>query len=364
MGQERALQVIERAASPRPSTVVMAASRALADRHQAGADLLAVHQHGAGAAIAGIAADLGPGQTRNPSRSTSASRAQSIAADNGARAPLTVSATASSAVERRAVRSSRQLRQQAPQHGQRRLFAIVRAGAHIVDRGPAAPDDPASTSGREIGDRDFALQRRFQRRQALRHRRAGTDRDPRLGDAAAHHVEIPAAMTMEMTRYLRAPSLTKALVRRALRLRDQNRGQDLVRAQRDLARAQDELAQGQPPRTGNGSAARFRRRAPGAPEPRPPPARRCTDCRRWCRDSGSAARRPRAPPPAGSRIAPAAAARRGWSRWSARRCGGPPAVLRKCREVGKAGEVEHADDVAVIERPSHPQLDRNRCRRR
>ena len=36
----------------------------LPQRHQAGADLLALQQHGAGAAIPGIAADLGAGQAQ------------------------------------------------------------------------------------------------------------------------------------------------------------------------------------------------------------------------------------------------------------------------------------------------------------
>ena len=49
-------------APARPSTVVTVAAFALADGDDAGAHLLAVEQHRAGAAVAGVAADLGAGQ--------------------------------------------------------------------------------------------------------------------------------------------------------------------------------------------------------------------------------------------------------------------------------------------------------------
>ena len=45
-----------------PSTVDDRAALGLAQRDQAGADLRAVEQHGAGAAVAGVAADLGAGE--------------------------------------------------------------------------------------------------------------------------------------------------------------------------------------------------------------------------------------------------------------------------------------------------------------
>ena len=50
-----------------------------------------------------------------------------------------------------------------------------------------------------------------------------------------------ATMAIEMTRYLRAPSLTKCRARIALGLRDQQRRDDLVTGPRRLAIAGDEF---------------------------------------------------------------------------------------------------------------------------
>jgi hypothetical protein len=61
MGQEGFLQVCQRAIGEAFDGLDRAA-RDLAHRHQAGTDLLAVEAHGTGAAVAGIAADLGAGE--------------------------------------------------------------------------------------------------------------------------------------------------------------------------------------------------------------------------------------------------------------------------------------------------------------
>ena len=62
MAQEGFLQLGEHAIRRQPFDGDDIAALDLAQRHQAGADLLAIQQHRAGAAIAGIAADLGAGQ--------------------------------------------------------------------------------------------------------------------------------------------------------------------------------------------------------------------------------------------------------------------------------------------------------------
>ena len=62
MVEERAAQALRRAAGAGAFDGVDRRAIGLRRRHQAGADLRAVEQHGAGAAVAGVAADLGAGE--------------------------------------------------------------------------------------------------------------------------------------------------------------------------------------------------------------------------------------------------------------------------------------------------------------
>ena len=89
MREEGGLQRRQACRWPSPSTVRTARPAHLADRDQAGADRLAVEQHRAGAAIAGVAADLGAGEaaTRRAAPTTAAA---SAARRPKPAAPLTV----------------------------------------------------------------------------------------------------------------------------------------------------------------------------------------------------------------------------------------------------------------------------------
>ncbi len=62
MVEEGAAQALRRAAGAGTFDGVHRGAMGLRCRHEAGADLRAVEQHGAGAAIAGVAADLGSGE--------------------------------------------------------------------------------------------------------------------------------------------------------------------------------------------------------------------------------------------------------------------------------------------------------------
>ena len=106
-----------------------------------------------------------------------------------------------------------------------------------------------------------------------------------------------ATMTMEMTRYLRAPSFRKVERRVA-----GGAGQSTAASISSRARA---VRRDPSKNFSSGSAgalartkARVRRRAPAAAEPRRRRARRCRGFRRGWRGSGWTWRRLRAPPPA------------------------------------------------------------------
>ena len=120
----------------------------------------------------------------------------------------------------------------------------------------------------------------------------------------------PATMTMEMTRYLRAPSLRKWL-RAAAAFGFGTRMAVTISSGRALgvAIAVDEVAASARCGGPAGSPAPRSRRAPAGWARRRRPARPCRCCRRACRGSGSARRRPRAPRASARRTA--AAARRG-----------------------------------------------------
>ena len=133
----------------------------LADRDQAGADLRAVQQHRAGAAIAGIAADLGAGETEIVAQHVGQPRdRRDVAAP---RPPVDREATvpgASAGAKPRA-RGDEFERQRA---------AIVRSAAHVVIGDSGARCSGATSSARRLERR--AHQGSFEARQALRHRRA------------------------------------------------------------------------------------------------------------------------------------------------------------------------------------------------
>ncbi len=125
----------------------------LADGGQTGADRLAVDQHRAGAAIAGVAADLDSGQLRpRSSRKAWLSRSSGeVARRIGA--PLRVKETPSGTPGARCSIKGRPLRLLAghaafdrpARQGQCRVAAIIGAGAHIVDRRSAPARSSAET---------------------------------------------------------------------------------------------------------------------------------------------------------------------------------------------------------------------------
>ena len=170
----------------RPSTVRTARPCDGRRRHQAGADRLAVEQHRAGAAVAGVAADLGAGQPQLVAQHRRQPRAPD-GTDTETGAPLT--SKAMSAPERscrrvhagwlRTAARQRAAITRAQHDLARRLAPVVGAAAHVVDRRQARrnrrPRPPRRCAGRAVRP----TQRCFERRQPLRHRRAGADRDRR-----------------------------------------------------------------------------------------------------------------------------------------------------------------------------------------
>ena len=162
------------------------AAFALAAGDEAGADRLAVEQHRAGAAIAGVAADLGAGQAELVAQHGRQPRTAARRPTTGA--PLTVKRSRRDAVMpppsrlRRSANASAAA-QRARQDLARRVAPIGGAAAHVVDRRQRGE----VRGRRSVGERATPRARRsvgFERRQALRHRRAGADRDARIGDPA------------------------------------------------------------------------------------------------------------------------------------------------------------------------------------
>ena len=206
--------------SRRPSTVSMLAPSACAVGNQAGAHLLAVEQHRAGAAVAGLAADLGAGEAELLAQRRRPSEAKGAAATLSPARPFSVNVTDDGRAQcgqprpasggpppcwRRAGAADR-ASAPAPRAAGRRPIARMSsmgascatcAGANQVRsrrerlRRPARPPAPAAAAARPS-----------RRRPRCAPRRCGLRRRPR---------STPPTMTMEMTRYRRAPSLRKWL---------------------------------------------------------------------------------------------------------------------------------------------------------
>ena len=119
-------------------------------------------------------------------------------------------------------------------------------------------------------------------------------------------------------------------------------GHHLAGPQRGAAVAEDEFGKRQMARRRAPSAARPRRRAPAAPARRRRPARRCRDCRRWRRRSGSATEPT-------SRAACFSASKAGGSGWRTMSVQVVRAPMTKCViGLGDAAQRRQAVDVENI----------------
>jgi hypothetical protein len=186
-----------------------------------------------------------------------------------------------------------------PAHEDRhRVVPIGGLGPHVADG--REPLDQLRAHRRGEVRRARADQRRLERRQPPRDRaQEPTATAARAMRPCASCSTCAATMAMEITRYRRAPSLTKAdrPERRQVQRHDHLGGASATR-RTPVTKASSGTRRVPPaPRSPP------RRRAPSAPRCRPPRARRCRRCRRPWPRSGSGASRPRAPLPASARYA-------------------------------------------------------------
>ena len=334
----RSRSVSRRGPGPRPSII---APSACARRHEAGAGLRAVEQHRAGAAIAGLAADLGAGQSaagraacRRASRTARRCDARRLAVEREAQGRSSRpagggSSHAHAALRLLAVRADRRA-------ASSRISASRRAPA---DSRPRRGCRRSATSCATCSGRTMSAQRpsgcpcsaRLERRQPLgtaeqaptaRRARAIASVRHRLDDARRHHdrdhqIAARAELEERAARPARASGTRSAVTissAPACRVPIAGRGT------RAPARAACRARSRAPPlhRARSGWAGRR------------PRARRCRDCRRACRGSGSARRRSRAPPASGRRTAAAARRAISSSRWRGSRSASAVRLAR-CR---------------------------------
>ncbi len=150
-------------------------------RHQAGAHRLAVEQHRAGAAVAGVAAHLGPGQ---PERLAQHRRQplgrRPLIADRPA-IDLELEGRAAHAAAAGAGSTARRPENRPPNDLLRGEPPVIGRAAHVVDRRQPREMVFLDQALQPVG-RALPHQRRLELGQPRRHRRAGADRDCRLAD--------------------------------------------------------------------------------------------------------------------------------------------------------------------------------------
>ena len=172
----------------------------LTHRDETGAGLPAVEEHRAGAAITRIAADLGAGQSEVVAQGVRQSRDRR----DVERHRLAIDGETQSVCRRAS--AWRETPQRAANEFERRLVPVFHGRPHISDRRERAQMMRDNLG--EPAERD-ADERKFKVRQALRDRAARADGNCRAhGDVSADSMTA-ATMAIEITRYLRAPSLTK-----------------------------------------------------------------------------------------------------------------------------------------------------------